>query len=180
MNVNKILEIILSVILNVFLTFTVLSALYIFYTSRVETPAYETEIGSKVDTKIGIYLDEANASSQGEVAKTLKLFFQSNPNAQKIIESPTKNISKESNRWLFTSMYIVIGFLAFILFFFIAMSKLIAENHLVFWKKVLWTLLIFMFVGVVEAIFFSTVAKKFVPTPPSTVVISIIDTLKKW
>jgi len=180
MNVNKILEIILGVILNVFLMFTMLSALYILYISRIETSAYENEIKSQIDAKISIYLDDANASSRGELAKNLKLFFQSNPNAQKIIESSTENTSKESNRWLFTSMYIVIGFLAFILFFFILMSKLIAENHLAIWKNILWTLLIFLFVGAAEGLFFYNVAEKFVPTPPSTIVNSIIDTLKKW
>jgi len=175
-----ILEIILEVLLNILLMFCILSILFVLFISKIETTAYENEINDQIQKNINIYLDQANKSSNFKVARTLKLFFKENPNIDKIIASNTQNISQESNRWLFICIFMSIGFLLFLFLFFCFMLQFAAHNDIYLYKKISWTLLIFTFVGAVEGGFFYKVGMKYVPTPPSTLVDSIIDQLKKW
>lgn len=175
-----ILEIILEILLNILLMFSILSVLFVLFISKIETTAYENEINDQIQKNVNIYLDQANVSSNFRIAKTLKLFFKENPNLDKIVASETQNISKESNRWLFIVIFLTMGFLFCIFLLFCFMLQFAAHNDMYLYKKISWTLLIFAFVGAVEGGFFYKVGMKYVPTPPSTLVDSIIDQLKKW
>lgn len=175
------IEILLEIITNVLLMFLVLSVLFVLVISKIETNAYQGEIENQLHDSINKYLDQENTSTSGNLKSNLKLVL-SKINIDKLIESEGSigNKSQISNKWLFTLIYTCIGFLVAIFIIFCLTIQYIPGREFYLWRKVGWSLVIFGFVGVCEATFFIKIAKKFVPTPPSTLINAIVDQLKKW
>ena len=59
----NVLEIVMDVLLNLLLMFTILSCLFMVYISKIETSAYQDEINGKLTDAIKTYLDEADQQS---------------------------------------------------------------------------------------------------------------------
>ena len=78
------------------------------------------------------------------------------------------------------AVVVVIVLAAIMFLLFCLMLQFVPGNAISLHRKIGWTFVIYMFVGAVEGLFFYNVARKYVPTAPSTLVNSIIDQLKKW
>jgi len=176
----KWLEIMIEVLLNVLMMFSILSLLFVLYISKIETSAYENEINNEINQKMSDALTSANITSKGAIYDNLKIIFTGNPNIDKILESESQNISAVENKWLFITIFMTIAFLLVLFLLFCLMLQFVPGNTISLHRKIGWTFVIYMFVGAVEGLFFYNVARKYVPTAPSTLVNSIIDQLKKW
>jgi hypothetical protein len=175
----NVLEIVMDVLLNLLLMFTILSCLFMVYISKIETSAYQDEINGKLTDAIKTYLDEADQQSP-EVYKSLKALFDKYPQLPELLADESDNLSAENNKWLFRVIIIFIVVLLVFFIFFCFMLGFVRDHNINIWKKVGWTLFIFLFVAIVEGGFFIEIARKYIPTAPSTLVNAIAQQLQKW
>ena len=175
----SILEIITDILLNFLLMFTILSCLFMLYISKIETNAYQDEINSKLTDAIKAYLNDSDAKSPA-VYLSLKALFDKQPQLPELLAQESENLSADDNKWLFRIIVIFIVMLFTFFIFFCFLLTFMGNHQINIWKKVGWTLFIFLFVGSVEGGFFIEIAQKYIPTPPSTLVNSIVQQLQKW
>ena len=175
----SLLEIITDILLNFLLMFTILSCLFMLYISKIETNAYQDEINSKLTDAIKAYLNDSDAKSP-DVYLSLKALFDRQPQLPELLAKESENMSAEDNKWLFRIIIIFMVMLFLFFVFFCFLLTFMGNHKINIWKKVGWTLFIFLFVGSVEGGFFIEIAQKYIPTPPSTLVNSIVQQLQKW
>ena len=174
-----VLEIIADILLNFLLMFTILSCLFMLYISKIETNAYQDEINGKLTDAIKAFLNDSDAKSPA-VYLSLKALFDRQPQLPELLAQESENMSAEDNKWLFRIIIIFMVMLFLFFIFFCFLLTFMGNHKINIWKKVGWTLFIFLFVGSVEGGFFIEIAQKYIPTPPSTLVNSIVQQLQKW
>ena len=173
----KAFEIAIETFLTILVMFTLLGILFIFVISKIESNTYNGEIQSQLEEKIKALLGALNSDTNGSFKKTLRTLL---PEIKILGKTSSQNISDEHNTWLFRTIWLVISFLFAGFVLFVAMLRFI-PNHGVHVARVIgWTLFSFVAVGLVEILFFLNVATKFIPAPPSLLVDTIFDQLKKW
>ena len=173
----KAFEIAIETFLTILVMFTLLGILFIFVISKIESNTYNGEIQSQLEEKIKALLGALNSDTNGSFKKTLRTLL---PEIKILGKTSSQNISDEHNTWLFRTIWLVISFLFAGFVLFVAMLHFI-PNHGVHVARVIgWTLFSFVAVGLVEILFFLNVATKFIPAPPSLLVDTIFDQLKKW
>jgi hypothetical protein len=179
-------KLVLSFILHTLILFTILSGLFLFLITVLESQGFKISIGHMMDSNIPEMLRQQdqiiNQKLPGEVRTdilTVKEILKNVPLKRLVKEylkpDETTKISNQNlvnliifsviaGTLLFVGMLLVLkfscGLNAPIMFIFI-------EN-----------LIIFLFVGAFEAYFFLTVGIKYIPVPPSFVINRIFDNLK--
>ncbi len=166
----------LNIYLHVIILFGFLTLFYVFYISKIETTAMTNEINSQ----IGTHLTESLNAMKPEAKHNLL-------NGMKFIPFNVliKNYTHEDvgykihNIWLFRTAYLINMML--ILGFLIAIILLTTScgNCLGIMAIIRHNLFVFSLVGVVEYLFFTNIASKFIPTQPSLMVNTFINNLKQ-
>ena len=96
----------------------------------------------------------------------------------KMYSKPNKEVS-ENNKWLYKILAVSNGFLLAIIITSIVMIKLTCNQCVPIKYILIENLLIFLFVGIVEFLFFTQIAFKYIPIQPSMMINTFIDKLKK-
>ena len=160
------------------LLFTILGLFFMFYVSRKETSAYEAELQSNLSRLLagdqGL-LTKANAQTNGMLRKTFgKLPLDSLIAQEK--RDYTFNTSTVNNQWLFRVITLVIV----VLWGALAALAWSLSAQIPLWRVGATALAGVLVVGLVEVVFFMDIASHYIPTPPSLIVHSALDTLKAW
>jgi hypothetical protein len=164
-----------NILLHALILFTVLSAIFAFYISKVEKDVFKSEIGDSIRDKL------PEALSKQDKDGNLKKILQQVPfdKISALYEKPD-NSTTIYNSWLFTTMIIVIvgtfvATLVSALFLYFTCGQCVP-----FWTILWQNLLIFLFIGIVEGMFFFYIARRFIPAPPSLLISRVFKDLKNW
>jgi hypothetical protein len=149
----------------------------------LEKTAFENEITNEINNSVKSMTSNISAEDKQKVSSFVNQ--TANKDGQTVLDLGIDRYSKpselvaEHNNWVkisAISVILVILFFLIIIIFVLSyscnkctgISSIIKEN-----------IITFMFVGIVEYLFFTQIAFKYVPAPPSTMVTTIIDTFKK-
>jgi len=164
-----------NILLHALILFAVLSGIFVFYISKVEKDVFKSEVGDSIRDKLPEALRQQD--KDGKLKSILKELPLDKISA--LYEKPDE-CTKMYNSWLFTTMIIVIAgaFIATLvsaLFLYYTCGKCIP-----FWTILWHNFLIFLFIGIVEGLFFFYIARRFVPAPPSLLISRVFKDLKNW
>lgn len=163
----------LSNVIQVIILFTVLSLFFFLYVSKIEAKVFEDEIDSAVKDNITKLLAKNNVSKNNVRAMIPVL-----EKVQKLYEGPD-SASIERNIVVKFSAFFTILFLISIIATIVISLNFGCNKSVSVKELVLENLIIFAFVGVVEYMFFTHVAIKYVPVKPSTMINTAISEFKK-
>jgi uncharacterized membrane protein YqhA len=165
----------INVVVHVLILFTFLTMFFVFFVSKLTKEMFEKEISHLIGDNVGDLVDKLDE----ETKQNLKLFTKVIPldKLVKKFEEPSEYVL-EHNRWVNLSAIaiaivgvVVLGLVLYILYN--TCGQCVPLRHILMENAI-----VFACVGVVEYLFFTRIALKFVPAPPSLLVSSLINKFK--
>lgn len=164
----------INAVLHIVILLTIVSSFFFFYVSKLSQDKFKHELKNIINENLGETLRTSDKT--GTLKEGLK-----NIDLTRVIayyKDKEDEVMKVQNQWLFrvTVICILALFVTVILSIAILrqscnqcapMSHILKEN-----------IILFAFIGIVEVTFFMKVASKYVPTKPSLMMQSIVDSLK--
>ena len=164
-----------NVVLHSLILFTFLTVFFTVFVTKLMKNAFDNQLSKLIENNTNTMIDKLDENTKNR----LSLAFKYMP-VDKLIkqyEKPSKYII-EHNNWVKTSAVsiIVFGIILMVLTLWLLyyscgqcvnLGSLIKEN-----------IIVFAFVAIVEYIFFTNIALKFIPVPPSLLINTIIDKFK--
>jgi hypothetical protein len=163
-----------NAVLHILILLVIVSTFYFVFVEKLSKEKFQDELEDLINTNLGPAL--VNADKDG----AFKLALQ-NINIDHIVnyyQNKTDKAMTIQNRWLKRVVVMAIVFLIVTIILTIYILKISCHQCAPFSHILKENILLFMFVGVVEVTFFMTIARKFVPTEPSLMMRSIVDSLK--
>jgi len=151
--------------------FSFLSAFFVFYISKISKNAIEDELENNIQSALGdqlVNLPDAAKSS----LRTLPF------NQLKKMYSRPEKAMEVNNTWLFKTILLVNVMLWAMLIFVIILLKTSCRKELNIMHILLENGIAFSFIGLVEYLFFTKIALKFIPVNPSVIPKEFINSLK--
>lgn len=170
-------EVILNVFLHALILWGFLTVFFFFYITKLSRQALENELGGYIDE----YLPESIDNMPPEEKVKLKLVLERLP-IEKLMNFYYSTPSPEvvtNNEWDLRSALTSLGFLAVIFLTMVAILKINCAPDVSVWKIIGENIIAFLFVGLIEFLFFHYVAFKYVPVLPSRITNDLIARLKQ-
>lgn len=169
--ISSTFSLLINGILHVLILFMFLSILYFTLIAPLEKKAFESEIKKEVKNNVEKAVDNLDKNTQTDLKKIIT--------GNNIIDtlilkySSPSDIVIDHNKWVkFLSIilivFLIIGLIVTIIILQISCNKCTGINYII-----LENIITFIFIGIVEYLFFTKVAFKYVPSPPSTLVTSL-------
>ena len=170
-------------IFHVLILFTFLTILFFTIVLSLEKAAFENEITKEINSSVKNMVSKIQPTDKEQISNIVNKSV--NEDGQSSLDIAIDKYSKpsefivEHNKWVkITAVSVILGVFVFLLSILIVLSyscgKCIGLSNII--KE---NIITFIFVGIVEYLFFTHIAFKYVPAPPSTMVTTIIDTFKK-
>lgn len=161
----------INVAMHVLILFTILSLFFMLYIAPVEKKALDNELENQIDDLI--------TSNTVHMSEDLRKIINSDAvNKMKEVYSKPHKLTTQHNSWLFTSivstniaMFLLVTISTLLLIY--QCDKCIPIGHVM-----TENIITFIFVGIVEYLFFTRVALKYIPSPPSAIVKRVLTKLK--
>ena len=153
--------------------FTFLSAFFFAYVSKIEEKAFQQELGNMIEQDLGKILN-SNMEVKNEISNFKPLLSR----LQRLYEKPDP-YTEERNKMLRIITMLIICSLLIMLFTIFFSIKYDCGKDIHIGNIILENIILFIFVGLTEFIFFTNIAIKYIPTKPSLLVNTLISTLKK-
>ena len=173
MNTSKTITTSVNILVHVIILFSFLSVFFFMYISKIESDAFKSELGSLVSNEITNMLDKnpAIVFELSEIKPVITKFT-------KMYEKPMRS-SLERNIMVkllaaFTIIILVGILLTMVLTVTYECKEKVDMSHIL-----IENIIIFTFIGVVEFLFFTRVAIKYVPVLPSTMINTMIEATKE-
>lgn len=159
--------------------FAFLVVFYTQYASKIESKESTDKFVELATDKVQERLREAD--KDGSLRKNIQATDAVWAQLEKAYSKPDRT-RETYNQWLFRTSYLVLTFMIIVtLFFFVVIKLSCAQCPRSFLWMVLGEVVItFALVGIVEYMFFTNVALKMIPAPPSLMVNKIIGKLKSF
>lgn len=159
---------------HVLILFTILSMLFMFFISGVE----KSTINGQFESNLNNAFDKLDATIHSGVKAQIRSLTQNNQfnRLKQTYSSPNLN-NITNNKWLFTSMIITNIALFIIVFITIVLLTYQCNQCIPIKHILLENAIIFAFVGVIEYMFFTKIALKYVPSKPSAVINSFFNSI---
>lgn len=174
MNKNTFL---VSLVLHVLILLTILTVFYFEIVHDISMNALQSEVSSAIGSAANL-VDPTDRAAISKILQPLLPFDK----LDQMINYYKNNRTDEytlTNRWLKTSAISSICILAvFLLCLSAAMRNISGKGAVQFKHIAIENICVFTLVGAVEATFFLTVAKRFVPVLPSTLTTTFVQQLK--
>lgn len=166
-----------NILLHVFILFLFLSLLFKVFISQIETNTFQNEIEDLIDTNMNKTLNAYLLKDPifKQKIKTNQTFLST---LDQMYSQPDP-ITSINNTWVMNlnlaiiiligiSIFIVLGFLYFSCKKCMNLKDILLEN-----------LIIFSAIGSIEYLFFTQIAFKYIPVPPSLLIKTVYDTVKQ-
>lgn len=170
----------INIMVHTLILFTILSIFFMYYIADVAHETFNHEIAHNINEAIDKLFDSVSPDE-----KALFKQYTGNVSNIKVFETLKKKYSEPDplvelhNKWLFKTIvtsnvaYFIIVLLTIILLMYqcnqcIPIKDILIEN-----------VLTFICVGIVEYLFFTRVALKFIPSKPSLIVDTFFESLKE-
>ena len=165
----------INVMLHIVILMTILSLFFVLIASPQSRSSLEHELNKFINESINVNINKLTPKQKNKLKEaTKKPYFQ---NLMKLYETPDRTV-KTHNEWLFKLLLFTNIFMLVIPVMVIAILTLSCSKCIPVNKIILVNLITFACVGVVEYLFFTNVALKYVPTPPSTLVNAFYKNIK--
>jgi len=167
----------INIIIHVAILFCFLSAFFILYVSHIETQAFNAELVAN----IGPNLQTAFSKLSPRVREqTLKIIRRLPLNTlEKLYDKPSKAVTV-NNQWLFKVIILINVALLILIIVSIVIITYSCERCVPLKDILIENAIIFSLVGLIEYLFFTHVAIKYIPVKPSTMITAFIEYLKKY
>lgn len=164
----------LNIILHMLILFTFLSIFFFRFISKVEEDIFKSSIGDLLE-------DAINKAVQNNKTDLIPIIQEIKPVLQYVqvqYASPERATLKQNIMVKFMAAFTVLLLLC--MFITIVLTSTIECGHSVpLGRLVLENIIIFLFVGLFEFIFFVNIAMKYIPAPPSLLMKTIIESVNK-
>lgn len=170
----------LNIITHVLVLFTALTLLFLLVVSKTETDALQGETISAIETHLRTALQKADVQTNGQLKTDLRLLAPALSTIKATVNKPDQ-ATVEYNRGLFRNAYLIMGIFAAVL---LTMTLTMGYGAGVpTWHMLaivlVSNLFVFIIIGGVEYMFFKHVAVHYVPTKPSLLTDTVLDSFKK-
>ena len=160
------INIICNYFIHSFILFTFLSIFFMFFISKLTKETFNKEITHLIDNAMKSLKIPFNLPDDFNLNKLIDVFSKPNLNT-KIYNELLMNALTITNILLWTGLIIVVGILKWYNWNTLELSVITLEN-----------LLIFSVVGIIEYLFFTRIAFKFIPVEPSFIKAQLIQILQ--
>ncbi len=162
--------------------FTFLTAFFLFYVSKLTIHALQKQLSRTIDKDLGkVIRENVQNAKNAKNSDPMSVFtFDAIPydKLKKYFSKPDP-IQVINNEWL-KKMLIAINILLFaFLVIGIILIKMICKIDLDLKEILTLNAVTFIGIGIVEYIFFTNIVLKFIPTEPSLIINTMIETTKK-
>ena len=161
----------LNITIHVIILFSFLPLFFFLYVSRIEEDAFKTEIGNLIEENIETILEDKKTvvkpmiQNANEALTVLKNQFS----------SPESGTIKQNYFVKFTAGFTVLMLLAICIS--ITLTLIMdCKKKVPLWPILLENTITFILVGIIEFIFFTKIAVKYVPAPPTLMLKTIFET----
>jgi hypothetical protein len=172
---NTYTPIAINIAIHVVILFTILSVFFMMYVSKISTEALNGELKDAIDKGLDTLISNIPEDSREKVISYVKKLPL---DGFKRYYTGVDPFVAMYNKWLFRTNIILIismmlavtmgvGLLIYSCQQCIDIKHIIKEN-----------IITFIFVGIIEYVFFTKVAIKYIPSLPSTIITSAINSLK--
>ena len=163
----------LNIVLHMMILFTFLSVFFFAYISKVEEQAFKDEIGGLLENSITNAMQANKEQIKPAVHKIKPLLnYLQNQYATPDMATLKTNIMIKFLA-VFSVLLLVCVFITIVL-----TSTLECKHSVPVGKLVIENIIVFIFVGIVEYMFFTNIAIKYVPAPPTLLVKTIINRIR--
>lgn len=166
---------IVNIFLHVIILFGFLTVFFNFFITKVMKSAFNDELGHIIENNLKGQLDKLYSNLNDEQKKGLKGI--SLDKFERAFQQPSKHVDVH-NKWIQRVSYAGTVTLCIMLTMLMVILSFSCNTCIPFMKLLKENLIVFAFVGVVEFLFFTRIAMKFIPAPPSLMVSTFIDTFK--
>ena len=172
---SKNMNFFINVVLHMFILLCIISAFFFFYVSKLSSEVFKNEL----DDIITNHLQQSlrNADKNNVIKNTLN-----NVDLNRYVsyyQNRTDRASEIQNTWLERVTLVALACLLFTIILSIVILKFSCQQSTPFTSILKENIILFLFVGVVEVSFFIFIARKYIPTKPSLMMQTIIDSVKK-
>ena len=172
---TEVFSVILNVILHALILWTFLTLFFFYFAAKLSTQALQTEIGSHIDNDFPKTLNSLSETRKAYLRLALRQFPLNN--LIEFTKLPDEKVAL-NNRWTFIVSLIVIAGLSVLFLTVATILKASCDPSVSLTHIITENIFTFLFVGIVEFLFFKYVALKYIPIAPSVITNTIIDRLK--
>ena len=164
----------INVVLHMFILLVIISSFFFFYVSKIAGDKFKEELENIINEKLPDAL--ANAD-KNKILKTalnsidldrITSYYQNKPDKASAIQ----------NNWLIRVTIVALVCLFITIILTMIILKYSCQQKAPFGHIVKENIILFFFVGLIEIVFFLQIARYFIPTKPSLMMQSIIDSVK--
>jgi len=163
----------INVIIHVFILLMIISGFFFIYVSQLAKDKFRGELSDVITENLGDAL--RNADSEGYIKKGLQVVDLEK--FKDYYDRPDPTAANE-NSWLFRTTIMIVIVLVLLLVIVVVIVKLFCKR-IPFGSVLVENLVLFTLVGAVEICFFLFIARYFVPTKPSLIIQSTIESIKE-
>lgn len=159
--------------------FTFLAVFYMVYGSKVETKASNENFANLVSSNLKKILEKGNKETNGDLKRGLEILDPIWDVLDRQYQGEDTTV-ETYNTWLFRSATMIAAFMLIALGIVIIVLKFSCGNCPTefIWGILRENAIIFAGIGAVEYLFFTNVALKMIPAPPSLMVNQVVDKIK--
>jgi hypothetical protein len=170
----KIANLMLNGFVHVLILLTIIATFFFLYVSNLAKNKFHNEIKSVLDDNLQNILEKTDKNKNLK-----KILIQLNPVIQKASAFYNKNTNNTNteNEWLMKSTIFFILFILMIIIIVLFIIKLFCQK-IPFTIIIKENIILFTLIGTVEILFFMYIAKNFIPTKPSLVINTVLNSLK--
>lgn len=167
---------------HVLILFTFLTVLYFSIIAPLETGAFESEIKGQVGNAVTAMAASMAPQDRGYVSEIINMDMGG---GKTMIDAGISHYSKpsevivENNKWVRLTAIEVISVLVICVLLVVLVLSYSCGKCTGIFGIIKENIITFAFIGIVEYMFFTRIAFKYVPAPPSTMVTTLIETFKK-
>ena len=171
----KNLNFFINSIVHVFILLTILASFFFIYVSNLAKNNFHSELADVVNDNLGPVLQKADKDQYIK-----KLLQNMEPTLSQSIEyfNTDSQATTIQNKWLMYSTIGIIFGLVLTMIIILIIIKIFCRK-IPFWSIIKENMILFSLIGTVEVVFFLFIAKNFVPTKPSLVLQTVLNTIKK-
>ena len=161
-----------NILVHVIILFTFLSAFFFFYVSQIESDAFKSEVGVFIEKGINDMLDK-----DPQMLDKIEALKPTITKLMKLYDKPMRStVEHNINIKLMATFSLLILFgilLTIVLTVTFECHKNVSIGHIL-----IENVIIFICIGIVEYMFFTKVAVKYIPVSPSIMVNTMFSTAK--
>ena len=167
----------LNISLHILILFSFLTIFFFSFISHLEQKSVDEALTSAINGQVGQLLTKLDGFSQDFINIDWKTINDVAEKIQKDAVGALPAVKKNHRKLLIVGISMIVGL--FVIFSSIYVYFGVYKGVNINWKKiVIENLIVFSFVGIIEYLFFTTVASKYVPVTPDLLSKTILDRIK--